>query len=100
LINNKGYTIERLLHGRTRKYNDVINWKWTQLLSTLGGEEGVTTQSYTVNTKAELEQLLSTDSFSRADKCQLVEVMMDQFDAPRALIVQAELAAKANKYGL
>jgi pyruvate decarboxylase len=31
---------------------------------------------------------------------QLVEVMMDQFDAPRALKAQAELSGKANKYSL
>lgn len=26
VLNNKGYTIERYLHGKTRKYNDVVNW--------------------------------------------------------------------------
>jgi pyruvate decarboxylase len=26
VLNNRGYTIERLLHGRVRKYNDVVNW--------------------------------------------------------------------------
>lgn len=36
----------------------------------------------------------------KADKAQLVEVMMDQFDAPRALRVQAELSGKTNKYAL
>jgi TPP-dependent 2-oxoacid decarboxylase len=66
-------------------------------LSTFGGEEGKTCQSYTVNNKAELEQLLDDPAFNAADKMQLVEVTMDQFDAPRALKVQAELSGKANK---
>jgi pyruvate decarboxylase len=100
VLNNKGYTIERYLHGKTRKYNDITNWKWTQLLSVLGGEEGVTTQSYTINTKDELDKLLNDETFNKADKAQLVEVMMDQFDAPRALQVQAELSGKTNKYTL
>jgi pyruvate decarboxylase len=26
VLNNKGYTIERYLHGKTRKYNDITNW--------------------------------------------------------------------------
>jgi pyruvate decarboxylase len=26
VLNNKGYTIERYLHGKTKKYNDVVNW--------------------------------------------------------------------------
>jgi len=100
VLNNKGYTIERYLHGKTRKYNDITNWKWTKLLDTLGGEEGVNVQSYTVNNKAELDKLLDDETFAKADKMQLVEVMMDQFDAPRALQVQAELSGKTNKYAI
>ena len=26
VLNNNGYTIERYLHGMTRKYNDISNW--------------------------------------------------------------------------
>jgi pyruvate decarboxylase len=26
VLNNKGYTIERHLHGRDRHYNDIVNW--------------------------------------------------------------------------
>ena len=26
VLNNSGYTIERYLHGKTRKYNDITNW--------------------------------------------------------------------------
>ena len=26
VLNNKGYTIERYLHGKYRKYNDIVNW--------------------------------------------------------------------------
>lgn len=26
VLNNRGYTIERYLHGMTRKYNDITNW--------------------------------------------------------------------------
>jgi pyruvate decarboxylase len=118
VLNNKGYTIERFLHGKTRKYNDITNWyvfpvfpphpslihvahrKYTQLLSTFGGEEGVTCQSHTVNNKAELEKLLSDTAFQSPDKMHLVEVMMDQFDAPRALKETAELSSKTNKYAV
>jgi pyruvate decarboxylase len=74
--------------------------KYTELLRAFGGEEGVTCQSYLVNSKVELEKLLGDGSFQKADKMQLVEVTMDRFDAPRALNVQAELSAKVNKYSL
>ena len=26
VLNNSGYTIERWLHGKVRKYNDIVNW--------------------------------------------------------------------------
>lgn len=60
----------------------------------------MTCQSYTVHNKAELDKLLNDETFAKAEKMQLVEVIMDQFDAPRALKVQAELSGKTNKYAL
>jgi pyruvate decarboxylase len=98
LLNNSGYTIERYLHGKERKYNDIMNWKWTSLLTTLGDADGTLSKSYTVNTRAELDELLEQAEFSSAEKIQLVEVMMPQLDAPRALQVQAELSVKTNSY--
>ncbi|KAL0960713.1 hypothetical protein HGRIS_005739 [Hohenbuehelia grisea] len=98
VLNNKGYTIERYLHGWERKYNDIWNWNWTALLSTLGDAEGKLTQSYTVNNKTELDALLNDPTFAAADKMQLVEVMMEKHDAPRALKAQAELSGKTNRY--
>jgi pyruvate decarboxylase len=115
LLNNKGYTIERWLHGESRRYNDVVNWfvlqflislviingtcrKYTQLLSTFGGEEGKTCQSYLVRTPTELEDLLNNEAFLRADKAQLVEVAMDVMDAPRLLKIQSGASIAQNKY--
>ncbi|KZT73975.1 pyruvate decarboxylase [Daedalea quercina L-15889] len=98
VLNNKGYTIERYLHGMTRKYNDISNWKWTNLLDTLGGEEGKTCQSYRVGTKSELSKLLDDPTFASAQKIQLVEMLMDPHDAPNALKRQAELSGKTNRY--
>jgi len=81
-----------------RKYNDIMNWKWTSLLTVLGDLDGTLSQSYTVHNKAELSSLLDNEEFAKASKIQLVEVMMDKFDAPRALMAQAELSGKTNKY--
>ncbi|TRM64754.1 thiamine diphosphate-binding protein [Schizophyllum amplum] len=97
LLNNSGYTIERFLHGKTRKYNDIANWKWTQLLDVLGGGE-VPSRSYTVHNRAEMDKLLDDEEFAKAGQMQLVEIMMDKFDAPPALMAQAELSGKTNAY--
>ncbi|KAF9016898.1 pyruvate decarboxylase [Hymenopellis radicata] len=85
VLNNTGYTIERCIHGKNRKYNNIVNWKWTSLLSVFGEAEGVKSKSYTVNNKNELSALLENAEFAAAEKCQLVEVMMPMHDAPRAL---------------
>jgi pyruvate decarboxylase len=99
VLNNAGYTIERFLHGKERKYNDIANWEWTKLLGVLGDAGGTLSKSYTVKTKGELEALLADKEFAAAGKIQLVEVMMPTQDGPRALVAQAELSAKTNAYG-
>jgi pyruvate decarboxylase len=71
---------------------------WTKLLETLGGVEGQTSQSYTVHTKEELDKLLQVEAFARAERIQLVEIIMEQLDAPRALKVQAAMSGKTNAY--
>lgn len=71
---------------------------WTSLLTAFGGVEGETCQSYTVKTKTELSDLLDNEAFAKADKIQLVEMLMEMHDAPRALMVQAEMSGKTNKY--
>ncbi|KAG2358323.1 thiamine diphosphate-binding protein [Suillus spraguei] len=94
VLNNKGYNIERHLHGLDRKYNDIVDWKWTSLLTTLGDIEGKMSKSYTVHNKSELDKLLDDEEFASAGKIQLVEVIMDKYDTPRALQASAALSAK------
>lgn len=82
-----------------RKYNDISNWNWTSLLKTLGDPDETLSRSYTVHNKAELSDLLEDANFARAEKMQMVEVMMDRLDAPRSLKLQAEASGRANAYG-
>jgi pyruvate decarboxylase len=51
-----------------------------------------------VRTRRELDALLEDASFASAARVQLVEVMMDTFDAPAPLLRQTELSVKANHY--
>jgi pyruvate decarboxylase len=98
VLNNRGYTIERYLVGWKRKYNDVANWQYTQLLSTFGDVDGTLSKSYKVDTKDELTALLNDKSFTDAKKIQLVELKMDKFDAPKSMIVSSPIVVKENKY--
>ena len=51
-----------------------------------------------MHTKDELDKLLQDEAFACAERVQLVEIMMEQLDAPRALKLQAEMSGKANAY--
>jgi len=71
-----------------RKYNDISNWHWTSLLKFFSDDpSGKLSNSYTVTNKAELSKLLDDPTFASTEKIQLVEVIMQKFDAPRALKV-------------
>jgi len=68
LLNNDGYTIERFIHGKERKYNDISNWDWTGLLKPLGDPDGKRTRSYRVKTPDELSRVLEDKEFQKAEK--------------------------------
>ncbi|KIY50256.1 pyruvate decarboxylase [Fistulina hepatica ATCC 64428] len=99
LLNNDGYTIERFLHGRERRYNDILNWEWSSLLKTLGDPKEERTVTYKAATKEELSALLEGPlATSHGGKIIMVEVIMDKYDAPQTLANQAALSGKTNAY--
>ncbi|KAJ2935191.1 hypothetical protein H1R20_g1938, partial [Candolleomyces eurysporus] len=93
LLNNSGYVIERTIHGKHRKYNDIADWKWTELLDVLGDRK-TETKSYKVSTRDELDALFKDEVFLSNKTITLVEVTMDRLDAPRLLEAQVEVAMK------
>jgi pyruvate decarboxylase len=95
VINNNGYTIERMIHGMDASYNDITHWKHTQLLEVFGADPE-NSKSMQVRTKTELEQLFHDEEFSAAKYIQLVELFMPEKDAPRALVKVGEITAKRN----
>lgn len=94
-ICNDGYTIERFIHGMEAEYNDIQEWRYKDVLQTFGAKEGAT-KAYQVKTKKELEALLNDKEFNAANVLQFVEVYMPKDDAPRALKMTCEAAAKRN----
>ena len=97
VICNKGYTIERLIHGMKDSYNDVQEWKYKDLPAAFGAKEGEV-KTYRVQTKEELEGLFEDSEFSGGEtECmRFVELVMPWDDAPVNLKAIAEKAAKAN----
>lgn len=95
VLNNDGYTIERLIHGETAEYNDIQSWKHQDLLSTFGATEDF--ESIRVSSVEEISKLFKDEAFAKPDKIRLIEIMLPKMDAPISLVKQAELSAKTNQ---
>jgi len=95
LIYNEGFTIERYIHGMEADYNDIVRWQYTDVPTAFGGSDKQV-RKFVIKTKDELEKLLTDKEFNEAGGLQFVELWMPKEDAPRALKITAETAAKNN----
>ncbi|KAI1421209.1 thiamine diphosphate-binding protein [Xylaria sp. FL1777] len=95
LINNDGYTIERVIHGLKQGYNDVAAWRYLQAPAFFGAKEDTFTAK--VRTLGELRELLNTEQFTKSEGFKMVEVIMDREDVPQgplAWLLQRQLSAE------
>lgn len=78
VLNNHGYLIERLLCKHPDiAYNDLANWRYSELPKALGCEDWFTAR---VSTLAELDQAM--DAAGKAGTGCYIEVMTDTYTAP------------------
>ncbi|MFN7097414.1 MAG: hypothetical protein ACK4PR_07645, partial [Gammaproteobacteria bacterium] len=75
LLNNDGYTVERMIHGENMHYNDIQPWKYAQLPAVFG--DNVWTCK--VSTETELEQAL-TEAAKHTDKLCFIETVLPRMD--------------------
>lgn len=88
VLNNSGYTIERIFLGEHSAYNDIQGWNYRQLPAAFGGDS----YTATVSNDAELlSELIKSRDYS--DRLCLIEVMMDKFKQPPALQKLAKIVA-------
>lgn len=79
LLNNNGYTVERLIKGAEREYNDIRpDWKWTQLFQTFGAADA---KAVKAETPKELDSALETLG-DNVEVPRLIEVVLDKLDVP------------------
>lgn len=97
VICNDGYTIERFIHGFDAGYNDVQPWNYKDLPAAFGGKKDEY-ETFAVKTREDLDTLFADKEFSSGEngKLRFVEVYMPKGDAPRALKLTTESAAKTN----
>ena len=88
LINNDGYTIERVIVDRP--YNDIQPWRYHKLMEVFGGGVGLD-----VHTEGELEDALR--QATARDDLVFIEIHTGRMDCPEALRSAGRSMAKANQ---
>lgn len=94
VLNNNGYTIEKLIHGPYEDYNNIQPWKHQLMLEFFADKTQY--ENHTVKTAKEFDTLLKDPEFNKPTKIRVIELMLDEFDAPEALVKQGKLSEKMN----
>jgi indolepyruvate decarboxylase len=81
LINNRGYTIERVILGPNAAYNDIQNWRYAEVPGVLA--DGHPVREFKVQSESELERIL--EEAGEAEEFTIIELMMGKLDAPYGL---------------
>src|SRR5262249_49227980 len=92
VINNSGYTVERAVLGKDAKYNDVANWRYSELPNVFSRDKKA--ETYVVQTSNQLQQVMEAPH----SRMVFVECVMDKYDAPIDLIVGGHAIADTD-YG-
>lgn len=69
ILNNGGYTIERMIHGPREEYNHVPMWKYSELLDAFG--VGYETKAYQVRTCKDWDDILMEKTLNEASCAQV-----------------------------
>src|SRR5215467_5622512 len=93
VINNSGYTVERAVLGKDARYNDVANWRYSELPNVFSRERKA--ETYIVQTSNELQKVLDAPHSGMV----FVESVMGKYDAPIDLIVGGHALADSD-YGV
>jgi indolepyruvate decarboxylase len=92
VVDNDGYTIERVIHGPDQPYNDIAGWDWTAAPALFGAARAAVARR--VTTAAELDEALG-----RADgsgKLALIQAVVPRMDVPDLLESLGRAAGAAN----
>jgi indolepyruvate decarboxylase len=89
---NEGYTVERAVLGKDAKYNEIANWRYSELPNVFSRDRKA--ETHVVTTSSELQKVLDAPHSSMV----FVECVMDKYDAPHDLILGGHAIADTD-YG-
>jgi alpha-keto-acid decarboxylase len=81
VVNNDGYTVERMIHGKDEPYNDIVSWSWADIPNALGVSNHLT---FRAQTYGELDDAFVAAAQNR-DRMVLIEAVVPRLDAPDLL---------------
>lgn len=90
VLNNGGYTIERLILGEKAVYNDIQNWNYTEIGQAFNGKNSY--QKYIVETVGQLKSTL--ENLQQPDSMVVIELKLPVMDAPLSLHKFADAVAQ------
>ncbi len=93
VINNSGYTAERAVLGKDAKYNDVANWRYSELPNVFSRDKKA--ETYVAQTNNQFQKVLDSPHSGMV----FVESVMDKYDGPIDLIVGGHALADSD-YGV
>ena len=96
LLNNDGYTVERVIHGATQRYNDIAHWDWSLLPKAFGADDRAVTLR--ASTAAELSESLKSAA-AASNRLVLVEATLPTLDSPPLLDAEARAMIADNTAG-
>ncbi|ORY12492.1 pyruvate decarboxylase [Clohesyomyces aquaticus] len=79
VINNEGYTVERMIWGAQQSYNDIVPTKYSHLLP-LFMHPSPEKSFHIAKTKAELSAIFEKEELKNPETLQLVEIVVDKMD--------------------
>lgn len=93
VVDNAGYTVERVIRGLHERYNDIAAWDWTALLAAM--DPGGVTTGVRVKTVEALRSALA--DARQSSTLTLIQAVVPQEDVPPVLADLARAAAAANR---
>jgi indolepyruvate decarboxylase len=89
LIDNAGYTVERMIQSPNAVYQDIVPWNWSLIPAALGGNE---VRVFEATTAGSLRTAL-TEAAAAPESAVFVRVQVPRDDAPRLLVELAQRLA-------
>ena len=86
VVNNDGYTVERLIHGIDEPYNDIVSWSWADIPTALGVTNHLV---FRAQTYGELDDAFVAAAQNR-DRMVLIEAVVPRLDSPDLLTELAQ----------